>query len=583
MKFKDMKVATQLSLGFGALVALLALMGGVSVWKAGTLETDFRLILEDRYPKIDELHAAQDNVHTIALGLRDTLLLTDPQAVAREITRIEASRAHNAKMLATLHEQIQTDQGKRLLAAVDQALSAYAPQQERFMAQVANGQKEAAAQLLTGDMMPTQAAYLDTLEKLIDFQESLMASSAAEARADISSLRQTSIALGAMAVLAALGMALLIIRSLTGPLARAVEVARAVAGGDLSLQIHGNGDNETAQLLKALQSMQASLATVVQGVRHNAESVALASAEIAQGNQDLSHRTEEQASALQQTAASMEQLGSTVVQNADNARQANQLALGASSVAIQGGEVVGQVVSTMRDIQDSSRKIADIITVIDGIAFQTNILALNAAVEAARAGEQGRGFAVVASEVRSLAGRSADAAREIKRLINASVERVEQGTTLVDRAGSTMQEVVSAIRRVTDIMGEISAASTEQSTGVAQVGEAVGQMDQTTQQNAALVEQSAAAAESLKQQAQQLLAAVSVFTLGHQGGMAASSAGRSTTVSTPQITSAPRARPQPAPRPAAAVAHAPSPAAPVAAKPAPAAATAGGDDDWTSF
>ena len=250
-------------------------------------------------------------------------------------------------------------------------------------------------------------------------------------------------------------------------------------------------------------------------VQRSSASIEVASAEIASGNQDLSQRTEEQASALEETAASMEQLGSTVRQNADNARQANQLAMGASTVAVKGGEVVGQVVETMKGINDASKKISDIIGVIDGIAFQTNILALNAAVEAARAGEQGRGFAVVASEVRSLAQRSAQAAKEIKGLISTSVERVEQGTTLVDQAGVTMTEIVTAIKRVTDIMGEISSASTEQSAGVAQVGEAVTQMDQATQQNAALVEESAAAAESLKLQAQQLVQVVALFQLSH--------------------------------------------------------------------
>jgi len=305
-------------------------------------------------------------------------------------------------------------------------------------------------------------------------------------------------------------------RAAAAALTQSLDVAQAVARGDLSSQVTVRGSNEAAHLLGALARMNERLRDIVQTVRHNSEGVATASAQIASGNADLSQRTEQQASALQETAASMEQLGSTVKTSADNARQANQLAMNASTVAMQGGEVVGQVVETMRGINDSSKRIADIISVIDGIAFQTNILALNAAVEAARAGEQGRGFAVVASEVRSLARRSADAAKEIKSLITASVERVEQGTVLVDRAGSTMTEVVVSIRRVTDIMGEISAASHEQSTGVSQVGEAVSQIDQATQQNAALVEESAAAAESLKQQASQLVAAVAVFKLGSE-------------------------------------------------------------------
>jgi methyl-accepting chemotaxis protein len=311
-------------------------------------------------------------------------------------------------------------------------------------------------------------------------------------------------------------LTLAISRSITGQigmeLSEATQLAHKIAEGDLSHNFtHGSKDNSS--LASALDDMLATLKTIVTNVRQGSESVATASAEIAQGNNDLSARTESQASALEQTAASMEELGATVKQNAESARTANQLALSASSVAIQGGEVVGQVVQTMKGINESSRKIADIISVIDGIAFQTNILALNAAVEAARAGEQGRGFAVVASEVRSLAGRSAEAAKEIKSLINASVERVEQGTALVDKAGVTMTEVVSSIQRVTDIVSEISAASNEQSAGVAQVGEAVTQMDQATQQNAALVEEMAAAASSLKSQAQELVGTVAVFKL----------------------------------------------------------------------
>jgi methyl-accepting chemotaxis protein len=304
---------------------------------------------------------------------------------------------------------------------------------------------------------------------------------------------------------------------LTSSLKAAVAASDAMAAGDLATEIGLQGPTEVALLLRSLANTQRSLAEVVGGVRQGAENVATASEQIASGNNDLSTRTERQASALQETAAAMEQLGTTVQHNADNAKQANALAQGASDVAVQGGTVMGQVVDTMKGITDSSRQIADIIGVIDGIAFQTNILALNAAVEAARAGEQGRGFAVVAGEVRSLAQRSSEASKQIRMLIAASVERVERGTSLVDQAGATMNEVVVAIRRVTNIMGEITSATTEQNTGVGQIGQAVAQMDTTTQENAALVEESAAAAESLKQQAQQLVQAVAVFRLAHRG------------------------------------------------------------------
>jgi methyl-accepting chemotaxis protein len=322
-----------------------------------------------------------------------------------------------------------------------------------------------------------------------------------------------SVAIGGVILV---GLALLVSHSIKSQLgmelADAMASAHRVADGDLS-KLQSSGSHPEDSLAGALDVMIAKLVATVTNVRSGAEGVATASAQIAQGNQDLSSRTESQASALEETAASMEQLSATVKQNADSARQANQLSMQASTVAVQGGDVVGQVVQTMKGINDASKKIADIISVIDGIAFQTNILALNAAVEAARAGEQGRGFAVVASEVRSLAGRSAEAAKEIKNLINANVERVEQGTTQVDQAGTTMTEVVSSIKRVTDLMGEISAASNEQSQGVAQVGEAVMQMDQVTQQNAALVEEMAAAASSLRTQAQDLVGTVAAFKL----------------------------------------------------------------------
>jgi len=333
-----------------------------------------------------------------------------------------------------------------------------------------------------------------------------------EYTAEVRQLRNLFAGLGVLMVLLTAGAVYLVLRNMVSrPLALASEAAQRIAQGDLTVQLESRSGDEIGQLTAAMNQIGSGLTQVVQAVRQGAESVATASSEIAHGNQDLSARTEQQASALQQTSASMDALANTVRQNVDGALQANTLAQSASSVAVRGGAVVGQVVQTMKGINESSAKIADIISVIDGIAFQTNILALNAAVEAARAGEQGRGFAVVASEVRSLAGRSADAAKEIKQLINASVERVEHGTALVDQAGATMTEVVDSIRQVTAIMGEISAASSAQSDGVAQVGQAVAQMDQATQQNAALVEEMAAAAGSLRSQAQELVQTVAVF------------------------------------------------------------------------
>ena len=386
-----------------------------------------------------------------------------------------------------------------------------------------------------------------------------------------------SIGIAILAALVAVGLSLLMRRTvrqeLGGDPAEAREALSKIAQGELTSNIVNVGG--PGSLMGVMMQMEASLQKLVRGVRNSAGGIATATDEIAAGSQDLSNRTESQASALEETSASMEQLGATVKQNADSARQANQVARNASDVAIKGGNVVGQVVETMKGINESSRKIADIISVIDGIAFQTNILALNAAVEAARAGEQGRGFAVVASEVRSLAGRSAEAAKEIKTLINASVERVEQGSSLVDQAGITMTEVVGAIQKVTDIMGEISSSSTEQSLGVSQVGEAVTLMDQTTQQNAALVEEMAAAASSLNSQANELVEAVAVFKLGADDHT---------------LNTRPALLRSPAPKQASfkslgRSAH--SPAAPLAlSKSAPKAvakATSAGDDDWETF
>jgi methyl-accepting chemotaxis protein len=433
-------------------------------------------------------------------------------------------------------------------------------------------------------------AFRAGVAEFMQAEQTLLTARSAELEANMATSRITLLAGGAGLFLltAVLGVALTrgVFRQLGAEPSVAAAAVDAVAQGDLTTVIPVRA-GDTTSLVAALARMRDGLVGVVSEVRSNSESVATARAQIAQGNQDLSGRTEQQASALQQTAATMEELGTTVRHNADNARQANQLAQGASTVAQRGGDVVGKVVSTMQGINDSSRKIGDIISVIDGIAFQTNILALNAAVEAARAGEQGRGFAVVASEVRSLAQRSAEAAKEIKALIGRSVEQVEQGTVLVDEAGKTMDEIVGAIRRVSDIVAEISAASVEQSTGVQQVGDAVGQMDQSTQQNAALVEESAAAAESLRTQAQQLVQAVAVFKLAHSGRPAPAAVAAATPshitshtatarAALPRAHSAP-ARARPAPK------APPSPAVPADRAPQAAAASAADADSWETF
>jgi len=441
--------------------------------------------------------------------------------------------------------------------------------------------------LVDSDLKPLATAYLQSLadvadntHKQLDEFEGAILQDAVTSQWVLALAAMASLVLGAL-------FALWTTRSIVGPVQRAVHAADEISHGNLSVHIPDLGEsrNEMAHLLRSLNEMQQNLSRIVGHVRSGSENVATASSEIAQGNNDLSARTEQQASALQETAASMEQLNSTVRQNADNARQANQLAQSASKVAVHGGEVVSQVVDTMKGIHDSSSKIADIIGVIDGIAFQTNILALNAAVEAARAGEQGRGFAVVASEVRSLAGRSADAAKQIKTLINDSVERVAAGTTLVDQAGATMTEVVGSIKRVTDLMGEISAASSEQSQGVAQVGEAVTQMDQVTQQNAALVEEMAAAAASLNNQAQDLVSTVAFFKLSpaQAAQPAASAFAYVPKAAGPSPALAGSSRPAPVAQSKVPPLRAAAKHAPALASTAPARSGSGNDADWESF
>ncbi len=508
----DLKISTRLQLGFGTVILLFILLAAVTALRvekaAAATERMERSAALVQLASYWQGHVRQNSARSLAVAFSEggTLLAFFKDQMAD--TTKQTSETQKAFL-----EMVQDPASRQRADRVGEVRKSWLAVRDEVNSLKAAGESEGARDLVQKKFAPATDEYIRVTQQLVDGEVESVRAAQAEVKA---SFRQIYI-MGAVLFVVAIVLASLLSwhlsRSISGGLAHASRVAERIGAGDLTATLKVRGRDEIGLLVQSLDTMQQSLAQVVHTVRQGSESVATASAEIASGNNDLSARTEQQASALEQTSASMEELGATVRHNADNARQANQLAQSASSVATQGGEVVAQVVATMKDINDSSRKISDIIGVIDGIAFQTNILALNAAVEAARAGEQGRGFAVVAGEVRTLAQRSAEAAKEIKSLIGASVERVEQGTALVDRAGSTMTEVVASIRRVTDIVGEISAASVEQSQGVAQVGEAVTHMDKATQQNAALVEESAAAAESLRTQAEQLVHAVAVFRL----------------------------------------------------------------------
>ncbi len=534
--FANLKVGQRLALSFGTLVALLLAVASVAIWSMGNMRASTVEINTNWLPSVEvlaQMNTAKSDFRVYELR---HILSTDDAAMADVERRMDAKLAEFDKFRESYVKLISSDEERRIHEAFAADWKAYLLVHGRMLALSRKNENEEAKKLMFGESRRLYDSAAEALLKAIDLNHKGAIDEGANSDKVYASARTTMVAGAAFSVALAIGLALLVIRSIVrqlgGEPAEASRIASAIAEGDLTQSIVVKAGDHTS-LISRLAAMQQSLQQVVSGVRQNSESVATASAQIAQGNQDLSSRTEEQASALQQTAATMEQLGTTVRNNADSAKQANQLAQGASSVAAQGGSVVGKVVTTMQGISDSSRKIGDIIGVIDGIAFQTNILALNAAVEAARAGEQGRGFAVVASEVRSLAQRSAEAAKEIKTLIGRSVEQVEQGTVLVDQAGKTMGEIVGSIQRVSDIVAEITSASVEQSSGVQQVGEAVSQMDQATQQNAALVEESAAAAESLKGQAQQLVQAVAVFKLSHEG------LGGSTNATAPAANAAP--------------------------------------------
>ncbi|RRO13478.1 methyl-accepting chemotaxis protein [Pectobacterium aquaticum] len=512
---KNIKIGNRLFLGFGLLIVLTLFLSSISYFFMKNIGAQLDEVTENRMVKVDMLRNIQDVLNTNVRTLRDIILL--PEDKNKEKRQLKADIVKTTDVASEIYKKldssIRMENARELFNQLIDIRKQYSLSVNNAINYAMEDQDALATEVVFGDIAKIQGIYFNKLNELMALQVSLVDTAKQTTKEHITNALLWLLTLSAFSTVLGCLAAWLLTRSVTAPLSIALSSAKRISAGDLSGSIDVNSHDETGLLLEAMKEMQSALTRMVVGVRSSAESVATASMQIAQGNADLSSRTEEQASALEETSSTMTQLGMTVKNNADNARQANVLAQNASTVALQGGNVVNDVVDTMKSINESSRSIADIINVIDSIAFQTNILALNAAVEAARAGEQGRGFAVVAGEVRNLAQRSAEAAKEIKNLITASVERVELGSVLVNKAGETMQQVVMSIRQLSDTVSEISSASAEQSTGVEQVGIAVSQMDQTTQQNAALVEESAAAAQSLKEQADQLVREVSVFKI----------------------------------------------------------------------
>lgn len=521
--FKNITIKSLLILVMAMLSILLAAIGIFSLQALSTTNKSLESVYEDRMVPIGQIDSMITMTMMNQMDLASSVL-GNPDLVPAKMDAIEKRGVIIDKTYAEYLATNVTPEEKTLADKFAAARAIYLDKALKpAVAATRGGNVLRVNELVNGPIEELFPAVLNSAEALMAYELKVAKSEYQHAQSRFGMVRNISIAAVVFGVLLALFMAYWLIRAIARPLNEAVGIARSVAEGDLTQQIEVHSTNETGQLLQALKDMNASLASTVSSVRRGTETITVASGEIASGNADLSNRTESQASSLEETASSMEELTSTVRQNADNARQANQLVVTASEVAIKGGSVVSEVVTTMGSIKDSSRKIVDIIGVIDSIAFQTNILALNAAVEAARAGEQGRGFAVVASEVRNLAQRSASAAKEIKSLIDDSVSKVDVGSKLVDQAGSTMEEIVNSVKHVADIMSEITSASLEQSEGIEQVNQAVAQMDEMTQQNAALVEQAAAAAQSLKDQAVELSRAVSIFKLDDHAGHSAMS------------------------------------------------------------
>jgi len=585
MNLNNLRIGVRLGLAFAAVLALLAGVVALSLYEFRVMMSDINRVVQM------ERRAALTNewAESTRLNVNRVMALAKSRNDA-EVERyfgplIQDTTQRINELQKALEAEVESAEGKALLVQIAQLRTAYIAERKSFFDALKAEELDGAGRLLTERLMPAAEAYMAAQKEMVTLQHRLVDRYTERARSAIEQAVLFVLVLAGVALVVGVLVAVSISRSITRPLRQAVEFADAIAHGDLTRRIAVSRQDEFGGLLRSLLEMQGGLQRVIDQIRQSSDGIGQAANEIAMGNQDLSGRTEQTASNLEETAASMEQLTATVKQSADAARQANQLASSAAEVAQRGGTVVGQVVHTMNDITQSSQRISDIISVIDGIAFQTNILALNAAVEAARAGEQGRGFAVVAGEVRSLAQRSAQAAKEIKDLINASVERVQDGSRLVGDAGHTMNEIVGSVQRVSDIIGEITAAAAEQSDGIGQVNVAVNQLDQMTQQNAALVEQSAAASESLRDQADRLAQAIAAFRTGDSGQSLAPVA--------PRRAAAPRPA---APKPAGTRLPPPKPHAPAKAKAIPAArppavagpakaapASAPAEGDWESF
>lgn len=500
-------------MGYGLILMLVLILIVTTLFRVAEIGQVTHTLIDEDWVKADTTNIISSSMRANARRTMELIIVTDSQHIDKIFQYIAENKKTIDAGIENLDKLVRAEKGKKLLAEFKEKRLQYVTSFTKVGQLVRESKRDEATQLVMTETMPALDAALEPIFALSEFQKQLANEAGVKTEASIVFADRLMIGMGLAVVVLGVCFAYWITLSITRPLGKAVQVAETVAGGDLSSKIEVTSTDETGQLMQALKSMNESLVNIVSDVRSGTDTIATASSQISAGNIDLSSRTEQQASSLEETAASMEELTSTVRQNADNARLASQLAVSASQVASKGGEVVSQVVDTMDGINESSRKVVDIISVIDSIAFQTNILALNAAVEAARAGEQGRGFAVVASEVRNLAQRSAAAAKEIKELISDSVGKVENGSKLVGDAGITMQEIVQSIQRVTDIMGEITSASTEQAQGIEQINQAVTEMDTVTQQNAALVEEASAAAQALENQANGLLKMVSVFKL----------------------------------------------------------------------